>query len=285
MTGFSPPPTMRSAHSIGEAPSDTPGVARRLRSLTLPVLNRILGLVGLQAGETDAVRAGHLALRHDYLWYNAKKKIDIRKIAGFRDVAGRTLKDGRTYLHYDRLYTLWQAVAAIGADAPAVAEVGAYKGGSARFIAESLRARGRSNRLYVCDTFEGHAVVDARVDGHHRVGHQFQSTSAEAVAHYLRDHDNVRIVKGDFQLTSAQLADEPAFAFAHIDVDVYPVTRFCLEFFADRLVRGGSIVVDDYGSRTCEGVKRAVDEFAAARADYRLFHLLTGQALLVRLAG
>lgn len=277
---------MRSAHPIRHQPAtDAPGVARRIRALALPMLNRVLGLVGLQARETDVVRLVDVALRHDYLWYNARKKTDIRKLAGFRDIAGRTLKEGRTYLHYDRLYTLWQAVGAIPSDVPAVAEVGAYRGGSARFIAESLRARGRANRLYVCDTFEGHAAVDPRLDGHHQVGQQFQSTSVEAVSRYLRDFDNVRIVKGDFQHTSAALADELAFGFAHIDVDVYPVTRFCLEFFADRLIRGGLLVVDDYGTKTCEGVKAAVDEFAAGRTDYRLIHLLTSQALLVRVGG
>jgi hypothetical protein len=277
---------MRSAHSIGQPPAtDAPGLARRIRALALPALNRVLGLVGLQAREADLVRLADVALQHDYLWYNARKKIDIRKLAGFRDIAGRTLKEGRTYLHYDRLYTLWQAVGAIPSDAPAVAEVGTYKGGSARFIAESLRARGRANRFYVCDTFEGHVAVDARLDGHHQVGQQFQSTSFDAVSKYLRDFDNVRVIKGDFQQTSAALADEPAFGFAHIDVDVYPVTRFCLEFFADRLIPGGLIVVDDYGSRSCEGVKAAVEEFAAGRADYRLIHLLTSQALLVRVGG
>jgi len=277
---------MRSVHSLGRRPATgSPGVAQRSRALALRLLNKGLGLFGFQARESAVVRLGDVALKHDYLWYNAKKKIDIRKLDGFREIAQRVLADGRTYLHYDRLYTLWQAVAGIPSDAPAVAEVGAYKGGSARFIAESLRAHGRANRFYVCDTFEGHAVVDAGLDGHHKVGLQFQSTSFEAVSKYLREFDNVRVVKGDFRQASSVLAEEPAFGLAHIDVDVYQVTRFCLEFFADRLLAGGLLVVDDYGSKTCEGVKAAVDEFAAGRADYRLIHLLTSQALLVRIAG
>jgi hypothetical protein len=81
------------------------------------------------------------------------------------------------------------------------------------------------------------------------------------------------------------LASQRQFGFVHLDVDVYPITQFCVEFFAPRLVAGGVIVVDDYGSRTCEGVTKAVDEFAAAHArDVYAMHLLSGQAVLLRMA-
>ena len=67
-------------------------------------------------------------------------------------------------MNFDRLYTLWQAVTA-APETPAVAEVGSYKGGSSKFIAETLKAVGRSPRFYVCDTFAGHARVDPGIDG------------------------------------------------------------------------------------------------------------------------
>jgi hypothetical protein len=49
------------------------------------------------------------------------------------------------------------------------------------------------------------------------------------------------------------------------------------------MVPGGVIVMDDYGTTTCEGVKRAVDEFAAATLGFRVLHLLTGQAVVTKL--
>jgi hypothetical protein len=44
-------------------------------------------------------------------------------------------------------------------------------------------------------------------------------------------------------------------------------------------------VVDDYGFKTCPGARKAVDEFAARHPEFSLWHLMTGQAVLVRLGG
>jgi len=69
----------------------------------------------------------------------------------------------------------------------------------------------------------------------------------------------------------------------HIDVDVYPPTEFCLRFFAPRLARGALLVVDDYGFLTCPGAKKAVDDFVAAHAEFGMWHLLSGQAVVYRI--
>lgn len=47
---------------------------------------------------------------------------------------------------------------------------------------------------------------------------------------------------------------------AHIDLDLYQGTKDALNFISPRIVSGGSIVVDDYGSNWA-GVQKAVDEF------------------------
>jgi O-methyltransferase len=171
------------------------------------------------------------------------------------------------------------------ASARAVIEIGVYEGGSARFIAEALRARGLDLPIAACDTFTGHAVVDEAVDGRHVVGKQFAKADVDAVRDYLHEHRNVQVVAGDIHQTSASLDAMHDLGLLHIDVDVYPPTRHCLEVFGPRVVPGGTIVVDDYGFKTCPGAKKAVDEFAAAHPEFRLWHLMTGQAILVRLAG
>ena len=221
------------------------------------------------------------ALRFDYYWANAGKKLDLRRLDGFGALAVRIREQKRTYLHLDRLYTLWQGIVALPADATAVAEVGAYKGGSARFIAETMRLTGRELPFYVADTFDGHVEVDETVDTRHRVATQFRITSAEHVARYLRDLPSVRLLAGDIRVTSAEMQHETRFGLVHLDVDVYPITRFCLDFFATRLVRGALVVVDDYGFTTCPGAKQAVNEFVAAHPGFRMLHLLTGQAVLI----
>jgi rfaE bifunctional protein nucleotidyltransferase chain/domain len=51
------------------------------------------------------------------------------------------------------------------------------------------------------------------------------------------------------------------FCFVYIDMDTYQATRDALQFFWERMVPGGKIVVDDYGWLPCGGVKVAVDEY------------------------
>lgn len=248
-------------------------------------LSGVRGLApGSGAGIDDADWVAR-AKKYEYYWLNAEKKLDLLDMRPFGALASEVLRDGRTFLNADRLYTLWQAVASMPAEAQAVAEVGVYKGGSTRFLAEALRAIDRVMPLYACDTFDGHAAVDESVDGRHRVQKQFASVNTSKIAKYLGRYDFVQLVEGDITQTASRYAEETRFGLVHIDVDVYPATKFCLEFFAPRILVGSTIVVDDYGFTTCRGAKKAVDEFVAANAQrFWAMHLLTGQAVLTRLA-
>lgn len=239
-------------------------------------LLRSLGFLGKE--ERDELAR---ARRFAYYWYNAQKKIDLRRMEGFGALAARVRKDGRTYLNLDRLYTLWQGVINLPPASRGVIEIGVYRGGSARFIGEAMKLRGLDLPVYACDTFDGHTLVDDTADTRHAVGKQFTGISVDKIRRYLSDLPSVHVVPGDIQHTAATLELQEDFGLVHIDVDVYPITRFCLEYFAPRLARGGTIVVDDYGFKTCPGAKQAADEFAAAHSQFRLLHLLTGQAVLI----
>jgi len=48
-------------------------------------------------------------------------------------------------------------------------------------------------------------------------------------------------------------------AILRLDGDWYASTKICLEYLFDKVVRGGVVIIDDYG--TYEGCRRAVDEF------------------------
>ena len=231
----------------------------------------------------DELASRHAELQGSYYLSGVQKKIDVAALPGFADVAARVKAEGRSGMHLDRLYTLWQAVESLPATAQAVAEIGVYRGGSAWFIADALRRANRELPFYVCDTFQGHVEVDETLDGLHRPGEQFTRVKAEKVAKYLRGFPFVRMQVGDIRETAPTFAAESAFGFVHLDVDVYPITRYCLDFFGQRLVPGGVIVMDDYGTTTCEGVKKAMDEFRHVNPGFRVLHLLTGQAVVTKL--
>lgn len=219
---------------------------------------------------------------YDYYWRKAFKKMDLKTIPDFSNIAAEVIAEKRTFLDYDRLYTFWQAVSSLESSDLPIAEIGTYRGGSAKFILEALKKTNLTNKFYVFDTFEGHAVVDEQVDGPHAVG-QFSETSYEEVKAYLKA-PNVVVHKGDFLETARHIEHISNFGLVHIDVDVYPVTKFCLEFFGDRTIPGSILIIDDYGNNYCKGLKKAVDEYTGADFQFKMIYILTGQALMIKLS-
>lgn len=213
------------------------------------------------------------------------KKIDIRDVAGFRDLAERVIADKRTLLHYDRLYMLYQAIRNVrhlAGTGGRIAEVGVYRGGGSYFIAAAASVLFETPpKIHAIDTFEGHPDEIVPEDDSHWPG-KFGDTSFSEVQSYLSAFPNLILHKGRLQDRCSDIADEH-FCFVHVDVDIYSATRDCLEFFAERLLLGGIMIVDDYGSTTCEGCKQAVDDFVATRRNVVKFHLETGQSLLVKI--
>jgi hypothetical protein len=138
-----------------------------------------------------------------------------------------------------------------------IAEVGVYRGGSARLICEVRGAR----TLYLFDTFEGLPVTN-HLDSLFGAGQY--AASFEAVQTYLSKFPNIHIYKGLFPATSDPVADK-RFSFVHLDVDLYQPTRDALDFFYPRLNAGGMFLIHDY--LWAEGVRRAVQEFFAARME------------------
>lgn len=74
--------------------------------------------------------------------------------------------------------------------------------------------------------------------------------------------ENIELVEGDILKKLPEYVMKNPYlkvALLHIDVDVYEPTSLALELLFERVVPGGLIVFDDYG--TIEGETKAVDEF------------------------
>lgn len=138
-----------------------------------------------------------------------------------------------------------------------IAEVGVYRGGSARLMCEVQGKR----ELFLFDTFEGLPSTD-RVEA--RFGAGQYAASFEAVRAYLARFPNVHIYKGLFPGTSAPVASK-RFSFVHLDVDLYDPMRDCLEFFYPRMNSGGIFLIHDY--LWAEGIRDAVQEFFWQRSE------------------
>ena len=134
-----------------------------------------------------------------------------------------------------------------------IAEVGVYRGGSAKIICSAKAEKS----LHLFDTFEGLPKVD-EID---MVWPFYEGKFAapfEEVQEYLGHHENVFFYKGIFPATSGPVQDRK-FSMVNLDVDTYESTKECLEFFYSRMSPGGILISHDYV--TAPGVKKAFDDF------------------------
>jgi O-methyltransferase len=138
-----------------------------------------------------------------------------------------------------------------------IAEVGVFRGGSARLICDVKGDR----PLHLFDTFAG--LPDA---GKHDDRFQRGSFTSdiEDVRAYLKPFPNVFFHQGYFP-DSAQGLEELRFSFVHIDVDLYESTKGCLEWFYDKMNSGAVLISHDYS--VAEGVRKAFDDFFADKPE------------------
>lgn len=164
----------------------------------------------------------------------------------------QSIKD-HTVVSIDRCYMLFQ-LAQMAPDG-SIAELGVYKGGTAKLIHTILP----ESNYYLFDTFSGlppEILNEKEKESASKV--DFQDTSLEEVKTYLGCKKF--IFKQGFFPDTTEGMDEK-FAFVYLDADLYQSTKDGLEYFYDKMVPNGIIVVDDYGSNYWDGVTKAVDEF------------------------
>ena len=149
-----------------------------------------------------------------------------------------------------------------------VAEFGVANGATTMFI--SLLCPEKT--IYAFDTFEGFSPL----------GDDFFKTSddnswSDDTPHWrnwgsdfnwkrtierLENIHNVVIKKGIFPDTTKGMEDKK-FSLVHIDVDIYESTKVGLEYFWDRMVDGGMILIDDFdlNGKSFPQVYHAVKDF------------------------
>lgn len=160
-----------------------------------------------------------------------------------------------------------------------VVECGVWRGGSMMASALTLMECGdRSRNLYLFDTFDGMAPPtdrDVAIDGATASGllNAHEKSESDPVWAYATldqvrtamastgyPENNIHYVQGKVEDTVPEHA--PAkIALLRLDTDWYESTRHELEHLFPRLVKGGVLIIDDYGH--WKGAREAVDEYLA----------------------
>jgi hypothetical protein len=158
-----------------------------------------------------------------------------------------------------------------------IVECGVWKGGSMMAVAESLLSLGESTRdLYLFDTYEGMAPPtgeDVDIGGVTAESLLKQSDKMKedsvwccASLEMVRSAVNgvgypvekIHFVKGMVEQTIPFAAPDKI-ALLRLDTDWYESTRHEMEHLFPRLVKGGVLIIDDYGH--WQGARKAIDEY------------------------
>lgn len=151
-----------------------------------------------------------------------------------------------------------------------IMELGVYKGASlVRFATfRNLLENDDSRGMYGLDMFGAFPKNSVSRAADQDFIKEFESEggegiSSEDLAEVLRvkGFRNVQLVPGDvFETVPALLRSTPELKISllHLDMDVYEPTAFAYQQLLPRMVSGGMVLVDDYGS--VEGATVATDE-------------------------
>lgn len=223
-----------------------------------------------ELARASAAMFGDFPISDDYkLWRDDKE---------FLDDFNR-MSPGNPYSQ-DRKWTLREYAKLSNALPGDIAECGCYVGTSAFFMAQ-VSTHGT---LYLFDSFQGLSAPDTADKNTTADVMPWAagdlSTSEAILRNNLSRFDKIEVLSGWIPERFNEVADRQ-FRLVHIDVDLYKPTRDSLEFFYPRLVKGGFIVMDDYGFKNCPGATRAADELAASHGAEILL-LTTGQGVITK---
>jgi O-methyltransferase len=153
----------------------------------------------------------------------------------------------------------------------ALAECGVYRGSTLIPLGLYLAQNNVKKKLLGFDSFEGFGDLDrgGSIEGAYFQAHGTCNDTSYEMVQSMVDRfglSNVTIVKGFFNETLPKVKNE-RFCFVNLDVDLYESYKVCLEFFYDRMVPGGVILLDEYNDPPWPGCNRAVDEFLADKPE------------------
>lgn len=182
-------------------------------------------------------------------------------------------REKRLLQTFCQAYNLVRAVEASRKATGDIAEVGVYRGGSAKIIAGVKGDR----VLHLFDTFEGLPEPSGADASHFRKG-AYRPPSRGDVEEYLREFRGISFHVGFFPDTAAPVK-ETNFSFVHLDVDLVESTRECLSFFYPRMSRGGIIFSQDYGITP---VRELIEQFFTGKPE-PVIELLSTQCMVVKI--
>lgn len=173
-----------------------------------------------------------------------------------------------------------------------VAECGAFQGLSSFVFCNYIhlaRPEFDGGGYHIFDSFEGlsePSAQDVSELGDEGSDKRFKQAGAfrgslEVVKTTLRDFPRIEYHRGWIP-QSFEGIPEKKYKFVHLDLDLYVPIKGSVEYFYPRMVKGGVIVIDEYGFIRWPGARKAVDEFCDEHGLTTPVSLTTGNGVLIK---
>jgi len=186
---------------------------------------------------------------------------------------------------YDELYTVYSSVQATKDVQGVIAEVGVYKGNTAKVICEIKGDR----PLFLFDTFEG--MPNEKISHHDDWELDTHADNdLHSVKQYLSQYPDVNFIPGKFPESLDQplgdIVKSQCYSLVNLDVDLYQSTLDALEFFYPKLSPGGRLISHNYNLKNSPGgntpgVKKAFHEFFSGRTS-QIIEIAETQCIIVK---
>ncbi|MEN9582148.1 MAG: hypothetical protein RL641_102 [Candidatus Parcubacteria bacterium] len=207
---------------------------------------------------------------HDslYTFHNADFLKDPLFMESYR--LGKETDKGMLLSNYDiewRIHTLcWAATHAMHLEGDFV-DCGVHTGIFSRAVMHFTHFEKSRKTYYLLDTFEGLSEkysTPEEIRRNTKMGYDERGNMYEEVKKTFSNF-NVNIIKGAVPETLPQVTSDKI-CFLSIDMNCVGPERDALEFFWDKMVSGGIIILDDYGyANSTNDQKKAHDDFAKSK--------------------
>ncbi|MCL2717272.1 MAG: TylF/MycF family methyltransferase [Lachnospiraceae bacterium] len=207
--------------------------------------------------------------------HNFNFAYDERFLEAYERSGARDIEEDELGLGF-RLYNYCYAAAQASFLEGDYVECGVHKGMCSKAITHYIGFEKLNKKLYLLDTFEG-LIENQLKDG--ELFWQYPDTYSE-VKEAFKQYSNVELVKGIIPDT-LPLVKADKICYLALDLNcAYPEIK-ALEYFWDKIVSGGIIILDDYAYRGFEAQMKAIDEFAKNR-NVKVLNLNCGQGLIIK---
>ncbi len=253
-------------------------ISRKFRNLKIKTLLNLLKASlrrqGLDKFEILLVVAKDIYPGYKFHW----PQLDWFKQKNFWEFIGQY--DEKRGLNAHRKWSLAQLFRLCAHLPGDIAECGVYTGASSLLLCESIkRLNLQEKKCHLFDSFEGISEPGLE-DGNHWTRGDLSCAENYVLETFAEYKSIVYTYKGWIPDRFMEVA-ENKFCFVHIDVDLYQPTIDCLRFFYPRMIDGGIILCDDYGSSLCPGATKACEEYMLDKTE-SVIALASGGGFLMK---